>query len=458
MSEIGNDYVETSTPPSAEDWDSEETHVTPSADEPSLSPESDSDFYGNRGHNLSRDQIQQLISKVDALNKSNEEDLLGMLQEALDLLSDEDEGNDGLAWEKYKDVAEEIGEEVDEWGSGATATPAVEPTRIAHGMNYYEMTDASQTLELTAQGSSKRNVVETAGKFILRPKDPKDTIKLSKDGHFLVIKLTHEGRTESYKVNLATVQKIHIASDAVTGNVQDDKLTVGAQNIQEYISSTKIQNWSDKLNSAPSKVGCSFFTFQVTPMTMNSPSAPVTLGPSTGQQTVENDFSELRPGEIYGFRSIGDGDKTRDKVEGVKALLPLMGAAVKEKDPQARKEKWNQIVETLSRWNSQEENKGHVNDRAQLLFNVIYGELGEEGFKEAMALGLIPAEFGTKLSELLLSEASENSKMKEINPHQIGGPGWTHQTSADFLKQHSKNNSLQSDEDYAFEQATTASA
>ena len=80
-----------------------------------------------------------------------------------------------------------------------------------------------------------------------------------------------------------------------------------------------------------------------------------------------------------------------------------------------------------------------------MFFNVLYGEFGETGLKQALKNGIIPAEFTQELSQQLEVSPGDAANMNEINGFLTGGPGWTHASSADFLRSH-QGSSIEAEE------------
>ncbi len=128
-------------------------------------------------------------------------------------------------------------------------------------------------------------------------------------------------------------------------------------------------------------------------------------------------------------------DTFNGEAEGVKRILGLMADAIAEKDPSKREKLWQLASDSMSQ--SMKGESARTSDESQLMFNVLYGELGEEGLKKALQSGLIPADFAKNLaSNLEANSAATDDLQNEISDYQTGG-GLTHGQSADLLKKNS---------------------
>lgn len=128
----------------------------------------------------------------------------------------------------------------------------------------------------------------------------------------------------------------------------------------------------------------------------------------------------------------------QSEARDVSDMLGQMGTALKETNPEKKKELWAQAIGDLGNWNSNTE-KATVYNRAQLLFNAAIGELGEGNLKKAIADKLIPEEFSSKLGEMLDSlpaDMKEALKDKD-NQYFTGGAtdrNWTAKKCSDFVR------------------------
>jgi hypothetical protein len=310
------------------------------------------------------------------------------LDEVLGELGIERGTSEGLSAEAA--VGEEV---VPPYGGGDS------PTRVESGKNFYE--GEQFTLKVPSKataGEAKTNVIKGNGSYTLNPGD-KD-VKLSKKGERVFATVGEFAYVFDKNASLY----IEAEPSQITGNVpnNDGKITAGLYEPQPFISQSEINNVAKKINDGASKVSLGVHKDNIF------------------EGYIAND------GGVYA---------TDDEVENrdVKNILPRIADAIRERDPEEKKEKWESILDTLSRWNSQNSKKGNVNDRGQLLFNVLYGELGERGLKNALKNEIIPGDIARKISELLNADASELSTNDAFNA-QAGSPSdMTHQTSADFL-------------------------
>ncbi|MFO1518502.1 MAG: hypothetical protein U1F57_02365 [bacterium] len=406
------------------------------------------DEQGNSFHmkDITRDQIMELFHKVEGSKGSDTQHLLDILRDALRSLPNDKEH----AIEDYEQVAAQVPENTsptgDEGGDG------LQPTRVEDGINYYEATDGNKDFSLTAKGDKGQNVITTTGNVEISLKDPandKVTLAPSTDSNYLLVKINHGGTEEVYKVS-KSVASLRIKSDNITGDAQGlgDKLTTGVDGGSKYVSSSDKQGVANKLSAAVNKVGSTTGQWDYPQST--DPNAPNYQPPSyggygtgyggVGGPTPSYNGHVDDPNHVYAVgytdsRVLGTSDGSKAEADAVKGILTRISQAINEPDPKKRDDLWNSINDELDRWKSQDTTGGgSCNNKAQLLFNVLYGELGEQGMKDAFSKGILDVNFARSLAGDLTAMQSENTEMQnEITDYQHGGPGWTHQSSADFL-------------------------
>jgi hypothetical protein len=281
------------------------------------------------------------------------------------------------------------------------------PTSTKDGVNYYEAKDQGQSFNLTvppasAKNDVKTNEIKTDGPVTLTP-NPGDSVKLSKKGDQTI------ATVGDYTYKFSKNAQINIATDVsnVSGNIDNSngKVTVGTDSPATYIPKEKYDNIANKLEAGANKIGSDAY-----------------LNDSPWKGLV---------GWKAGYKYSADSD---EKNSDVKQVLNQIDDALKETDPTKKQDNWHGVLQTLKRWDSQNNDKGHVNDRANLLFNVLYGQLGEDGLKEAVR-EIIPSDVLNQITTLLTIKPDENNDKGEAQ-REAGLPGldWTLQTRADTLK------------------------
>jgi hypothetical protein len=420
---------------------------------------------------LTSTQIRQLYQKVEKSGSPDTKHLLAILDEAQRYLKAGDEEH---AFEDYSEVSSTLSPSGDATDpndpynvnatlnadgtgddQGNSQNPA--PTRVQDRINYFEAASPKEDFQLTDTGDGSKNVITTDGNVVLSPLDPlNDTVKISSDNKYYIFTFTHKdastGKTTTtlWKVDRTKVNSVHLAvnPNQVTGDIHNSKnqVTVGTDSNELFISNNTRQTLGGQLSAAIGKIGYQTYYWQPfgpTGMGTGYGSDPYFTGQYEGQpQPGDTD----PPGATYtvGWQGSQMFNGTPDSVqnskgeaEEVKNLLTQISQAVSETDPKKRADLWGSINGTLSRWASQDDKGGGIaNNKAQLLFNVLYGELGEEGFKSALQNGLLDPGFAQALAGDLTAKADENNNLDtEITGYQSGGPGWTHQSSADFLTQ-----------------------
>jgi hypothetical protein len=111
-----------------------------------------------------------------------------------------------------------------------------------------------------------------------------------------------------------------------------------------------------------------------------------------------------------------------------------MSNAVKEKDPDIKKEKWDKATEEFSGILDSDMGGNHINDIGQLMFDMTY-KGGEDLFKEALEGNLIPKDFIQVWAQGLRADSGEltNGDYKNVD----NNIGWTHEQTAKWLEKHS---------------------
>jgi hypothetical protein len=412
------------------------------------------DSFGDKPQNVTRNQIMALFHQIDSKNRTDEKELLNILRSALNDLS---AGDQAKAFDEYEQALEKSSESDPQDKAGKqdpnaiTGDPSLDslykdsnlganqagsdttdsesegdsPTRVVNGEKFYEGQTPGQGFDLhpSFDAALTTHTVTTDGKVTITP-SPSDPVTISQSGDTLVVQIVHEGKQALYKIDSKKASEVQLVADPsqVTGDTpnNDGKIKVGTlENPQTYVSKSKSNEIADKLQGALQKIGSyssgglnwlSFLTLAIVPVGI-----PIINGGRSG-----------------GKYAADSEEKTND----IKQVLPQIVSALRETDPGKKKELWSTVVETVGRWDSQESDKGHVNDRGQLLFNVLYGQLGEDGLKEALKLGIFPKEFSDELSKVVTADPGENNSKDDAN-RETGGPGWTHQSVADFLNRYS---------------------
>jgi len=362
---------------------------------------------------VTAEKIQQLLTMVRKDERKPEEgsDLTKdkCIQYLLDALQDINDGKTKGAASGYAEVLAALGGEKDPkevQGEIFGETPSkVEGDKI-----YFDGKD-SPSLQLKSPDTGKTVVIDGADQVQLTPKNQNDPVSISDDGQYYVVTMG----SDTFQVDKNA--KLHIDSDHVSGDVNNANgdLTVGASDAtsQKYVSPSKLNDMANKISTEANAMQY-----------------------ATSIEGEDGDYGELvAPKSKYGMWD--EGQEAKTGTDDAKRVLNALADAMRETDPKKRKEKMDNATEIMSRARTQNSSPGRVNNTAQLIFNVLYGELGEGGLTEALSSGMIPQNFVNELTTGLEADPNENTSMKEITGYQVGGPAWTHASSSQFLKDHS---------------------
>ncbi len=387
---------------------------------------------------VTRDQILQLLTQVesgakpaDPESKMTTEAALQILQDAL---KEEDAGDDAKSLEKYLEV-QEVFDIDDSTLFGQTHS------KFENGTYYFDGTEEEPDFSLKAPGTGLTAEIKTEGEVVLTPVDKKDKVKIQEKGEFYIVTMIHEGKTDTFKVSKEA--KLHIASDHVDGKVdlEDGNVTAGVDNPKKFIPEKTLKEIASLISDSAGMVG--YATYTAKDYDDGDSFLPDWLDGGAAFVTFDTAYdTKISSKYAVGYRDQGDPtsntNAAKKEVADVKELLGSMGEALEEKDPKDKAEKWDEALDLLSRFSSQNES-GHANNRCALLFNVIHGELGDEQFEFALSEGLIPKEFVSKWSFGLTLNGEETTNTdKEVAWQSAGGEStkWTHRTKADFLDKH----------------------
>ncbi len=382
------------------------------------------DSYGEDPTGGTKEQIKELYEKVKAQDLSNEKDLLKTLDAALNFLEDSDEANDELAMEKYEEVLDQVEglEDQDLLSSGGE-----KPTRIVKGVQYFE---ANKDFQFAPIGEGKETVVDTQGSVTITPENPQAKIQVEEEGGTLVIRV--EGQKKDYVYRIKNASEINIQGENVSGNYsnEDGRVKVGA-NGKEFFSQQKINEAADKLQAAAGLIGGGWkktFKPEATPGTPLDKDANYKFaGPNQGVWVLTPDEGKKYTGP--------DAEKNQD----VSKMLPRFAEAMRETDPKKRAELWESVKFDLELWDSQQSEKGHTNDRFNLLCKVIKKELGEDLLKEVLGNGILPREIVGVMTAGLRAHIGEMSSLEDGRRVVGGADDWTHDTLARWYENNSKD-------------------
>ncbi|MFO1518825.1 MAG: hypothetical protein U1F57_04050 [bacterium] len=411
-------------------------------------------------YDLTRQQWLEILNKTDALNKPNEKDLLAIIRDAIRA---DEAGDVATESQKYQEIAQALGQDADSVLGTGDAESGQEnagdsPTKVENGVNYYEG-QKGQDYHLTPAADQTEDRVEnevtTDGNVTITPLDPNDAVTVSGSGASAVVDIVHEGKTTRYTVDLSHVASLHIASDNVKGSAanDDNKITTGTQSSENFVSGTDRTTLSQKVANSVNKIGTFSFSwtddfaddvfdddaFLISGDIKSSNTGTYGLG--WGGDYLKNMEMDRETMKNWVRDKSGTEKTVNAEADAVKPVLTAMSKAMGETDPSKRQELWKEASDAMGQWKTQDQkNGGTTNDQAQLFFDVLYGELGEEGFKQAISSGLIPSDFANQICSNLESVGKENTDTKkEIDGYQWGGPGWSHETSADFIRNNSTN-------------------
>lgn len=398
---------------------------------------------------LTRREWRQLATKVRNDHPENQDELLHIINQAL--IADRD-GDIDMEVEQFDLLSSELGlDPVDylhgaklESGVGGDSEEAGDaPTRLGKdGTRYYEARDSDEGFSLVASGKKSKNVVRGAGSVTLEPANPEDTAKVREEGGKIHVEFSSG---DSYEIDKST--QIHIACDHVSGDIESGHVSIGRSNPTPLLSESRLQEISSKIGASLDQIGSVSYGLGNDGLAVNA-LQKYTVGFCAGDSlnvlniSINLPFisSEQKASMIAQSTSTMAAE-AQAEAKDVKEVLGQIQKAIDEKDPEARASLWSSISDALGRWQSQDSaGGGNANNRAQLLFNVLYGELGEENFKWALQKGVIPSDIAGNLSGCLTAFSTEGKEMtNEITNYQRGGPGWTHQSSADFLDKYSRS-------------------
>lgn len=436
-------------PPASDEYfyeDSEEYLVEEAYDwdvENSLSEETSSSYEGS---NPTREQLQDLFNRASHGERLNQDELLALLAEALS----QENGSKVLEENEESVESQDLPEDeepLEEENPDVTAA-----TRVENGVRYYVAEVPGQEFALHAGDENITSVIESNGSVSIIPKNfMQDTATLYEEGDYVVVKVLHEGQEEIFKIHKKA--KIHIALDAdrVSGNIQNlaGNVKIGSVTPQRYISTEKSAEVASKISNSMSLVGIGAVSFGSSVSSNNGTPVGVNnnFNNNNYQSTppVSAQVSEEESSFMYSVG--GNRSQATQESEEVKRVLGLMSQALQSSDEVQKKDLWSQVVFAVDQWKGSDDPKkdSSANNKAQLLFNVLYGQLGESGLKEALQLGIIPDTFSESLALCLECRADENTNIEdEITDLQKGGTadlGWSHSTSASFLRQN--KNSLE---------------
>src|SRR5262249_41280076 len=115
-------------------------------------------------------------------------------------------------------------------------------------------------------------------------------------------------------------------------------------------------------------------------------------------------------------------------------VLSDMAAAMQETDPAKKQQLWSTAMAELQQTSKEFKDATDLNDVGQMIFNVLYSQLGESGLQEALSNGYIPANFANTLAGYITASPDENLN-SDAHDNAGGTPtGWNHQESGDFLR------------------------
>ncbi len=369
-----------------------------------LGIDSDADLPGGWGDEgpaepVTQNQILELIQSlekgerdVEEGSKVSKEECLTKLREAL---ADFGNGREKAATVGYHEVVASLGgpkdaKELFKDAYGET------PSKIEGSNVFFDgKDDTSFSLKSADQG--KTVILPNATELTLTPKDKSTPVKITGEGENYVIQIG----SDSFRVNKDA--KIRIYSDKVSGDGignKDGKIVVGAseKSEQKFSDPAKMKETADNLENA----------------------------------NIGDDKAK------YGFGGADDKKNTE-----AKKVLSAVAEALRETDPEKRKGLWEEAVDQLKRSKAEIGGSEHLNDFSQVIFNVIFGELGKSDFKTFLKDGLIPDDFVSEMASQLTENEGEKSNHDATNVRGISkdDKSWTHGASAEFLKKYSGQSS-----------------
>lgn len=399
----------------------------------------------NTSENLTRNEWKQLLTKVKTEHPQNEKELLNIIRDAMgaDLHHDQTRESDDIS-----QLSDALGDDPLNYLNGQNNTDNNSDTNNSDGATkvdsdgtrHFIATKDNTDFDLIASGKKSKNIIDTAGNVSLTPSSPDDTVQVSQEGKYNVFTFSSG---DVYKVDKRAT--VYVASDSVSGDVDGNgKISYGVSKQQALISSSKITDIANIIGSSISQIGFTTYSLVDDNNLQVNPNGKYSVGYKDGDDI--NNFRNLT--HFIGQQAIDEANGSSgvkiatDEANSVKEELAKIQNAINEKNPETQTSLWSSISDDIKRWSSDDGSSGGIgNDKAQLLFNVLYGELGEEKFKWALQNGVLPSSFVSAVNSSLTAVAAENTDRKEIDWYQTGGPGWTHQSSADFLDKYSNTGS-----------------
>jgi len=354
------------------------------------------------GAELSLDDCKQkLRDAATALLKGDQETAEELYGEAFDALGGE-KTPDELLGDQYGEM----------------------PSRKEGDTLIYDGKDAT-SFNFNAAGKGKTCVAENATDVTITPSDKKAEVVISVEGDNYVITVGND----TFKVSKDA--KINILSDHVTGpDVANSKgnITVGAseKTATRFMDPSRRAALARTLSDAVGKIATEDY-YRYSDDLRNGGG---TYNPETGQYE-----QYTKPEMKYGVQGFTGGSPETDDA---KKVIKAFADAVAEGDPKKQKDAWENAQDVLVHMRTNVADPHYLNNRAQIIFNVLYGELGEDGLKQMLTSGMMPMSYANELSTQLESVVDETNSMGEIEGYLVGGPKWTHGTSSEFLKKYSQ--------------------
>jgi len=376
---------------------------------------------------VSTEQIQDLLGMLKKDERAPTEAAKLNKDQCIQLLNDatEDQKNGRVqaAGTEFAQVLEALGGEMDDKEVAADILGET-PAKIEGDTFYFNGTE-NPSLHLKSPDTGKEIVIDEVEQVFLSPKNSAAEVSLSEEAGYYVVKMG----SDTFKVSKSA--DLQINSEHVSGDLDNakGKITVGTSDAtyRKFTNPKKLTEMGGKISAALAQMDHGQFVRVHSDYPHGVVGGPSEFAPL---------YHDEKPDTKYGV--IDSSNLGIETVEDAKKVISSVAAALKEMDPEKKKEAWDQAVQVLSLVESQTSNPGYTNDKAQLIFDVLYGELGEKDFKSALSSGLIPQDFSNQLVTGLEANPNENCDLTgEITEYQVGGPGWTHQSSSDFLK---KNN------------------
>lgn len=405
------------------------------------------DEYGAEDVGLS--ELNELYENVDRSGTPDEPELLATLEEAMRA---EEAGDDDLSAEKYNEVYQSLeshleseagSENETDWDEYSEDPASMNPTpsRIENGVRYYQGGPGENSVSLFGSGEEKEYVIEFEnGEVTIQPQSPEAEVEIKERGQYLEVVIEQDGTREVFKVHKSN--RLHVASDHVVGDVdmEETQITMGLNSYQTLISEDFLKDLERDVGRALNKLGHVVYTDPEA----ESEGIPL-FGPSSDPF---GGMLKVPDVEFTGEYALGYQDpdklmnadweelmsKSQEGEEQVARVLAGIKDIFDEEDPQQRQIMWSNVVNDLQRINAEAPEAGNVNNRGQLLFNALYGELGEENFQKAIELGIIPQDFVVGLINTLNVVPEEDYDTHDEVRYQQGGEGWSHGATVQWLK------------------------